>query len=147
MKPLGKKQAKRKPKAKPGCGLCGNTEQLTKTPCCNHWICDDLEQYELFSFANTSCYRNHERYTLCSYHYCEDHEGNWQDCQDCREEFDTEIYVYQGTNEFNFEVLKNPPAYEPTHCKGCNRIIHLGDGGYTLASGNYFCMKCKSFPT
>ncbi len=31
-----------------------------------------------------------------------------------RESFETEMYVYYGTNEYNFEVLENPPEYEPT---------------------------------
>lgn len=145
MKPLGKKHKKSKPTNRRECGLCGNTKNLTKTPCCDNWICDDSGDYVLFSFANNSCYRNHDRYTICSYHYHEDHEGNWQDCQECLEDFETEIYVAHGTNEFNFEVLKNPPSYEPTYCTGCKSIIHLGEGGYTIASGNYYCMKCKPF--
>ncbi len=51
------------------CGLCGKTEKLIKTPCCDHWICDDTHKYVLFSYATTSCYRNHDRYTLCAAHY------------------------------------------------------------------------------
>ena len=32
----------------------------TDTPCCNNWICDDEDQYVLFSYAHNSCYRNHD---------------------------------------------------------------------------------------
>jgi len=32
------------------CGLCGATNNLTKTDCCGQWICDDEDQYELFSY-------------------------------------------------------------------------------------------------
>ena len=54
---------------KPRCGLCGKTENLTKTECCGQWICDDEDQYVMFSFARNSCWRNHRRFTLCGYHY------------------------------------------------------------------------------
>jgi hypothetical protein len=26
------------------------------------------------------------------------------------------VYLWYGTNEYNFEKLPNPPAYEPTKC-------------------------------
>ncbi len=65
---------KSKPTAeKPRCGLCGKTKKLTKTECCGHWICDDEDQYALFSYERNSCHRNHRRYTLCGYHYDEGH--------------------------------------------------------------------------
>src|SRR3712207_858602 len=76
------------------CGLCGKTGRLTKSECCDQWICDDESSYRLFSYARNSCSRNHGRYTLCGYHHNEGHAGDWRDCQECREAFDTEIYVY-----------------------------------------------------
>lgn len=81
-------------KIKPKCGLCGSSKKaLIKTPCCNNWICDDEDTYVIFSYARNSCYRHHDRYTLCSSHFHEGHDGKWQD---------------MGTNEHNFEVLENP---------------------------------------
>jgi hypothetical protein len=62
-------------KAKPRCGLCGKRGKLTKTECCDQWICDDTENYVLFSYARNSCARNHGRYTLCAHHYNEGHQG------------------------------------------------------------------------
>ena len=50
--------------AQPRCGLCGATDNLTRTECCGNGICDDADQYVLFSFARSSCYRNHDRFTL-----------------------------------------------------------------------------------
>jgi hypothetical protein len=127
----------------PRCGLCGSTTKpLTRTSCCGNWICDDEGDYVLFSYATNSCHRNHDRYTLCSHHYNEQHKGRWQDCKKCRENFETEMYVWYGTNEYNFEKLENPPAFEPTHCGDCGRVIHLGTDGYTLAEGKYYCEKC-----
>ena len=126
----------------PLCGLCGKSGKLTKTDCCDQWICDDEDQYVLFSYARNSCSRNHDRYTLCGYHYNEGHAGDWKTCQKCRDDIETEMYVYYGTNEYNFEKLKNSPDYEPTRCSKCNSIIVLSDGGYSSKGGEYFCSEC-----
>src|SRR4030042_2060853 len=72
---------------RPRCGLCGKTTNLTKTECCGQWICDDEDQYVLFSFDTNSCHRNHDRYTLCANHDHEGHEGKWQECPEGRGAF------------------------------------------------------------
>lgn len=126
----------------PRCGLCGKTENLTKTPCCDNWICNDDEQYVMFSNAQNSCSRNHRNLTLCGFHFNEGHEGNWQDCQLCKDSFETEIYVDFGTNEYNFEKLKNPPSFEDTRCSSCDKVIILSEGGYSLHGKEYYCEKC-----
>lgn len=130
----------------PRCGLCGKRKNLTKTLCCDQWICDDEHTYVMFSYARNSCHRNHDRYTLCSFHFHEGHKGDWRKCKKCRNNFETEIYVYFGTNEYNFVKLENPPAFEPTRCKSCSRVINLGRDGYTIDGGNYFCTKCYKIP-
>jgi len=138
--------AKKRKASRPGaaCGLCGKTTNLTRTECCGQWICDDEDQYVLFSYARNSCHRNHTRYTLCGFHHVEGHAGRWQDCQECRDAFETEMYVWYGTNEYNFEKLPNPPAYEPTHCHACGRVIVLGAEGYSVRAGDYFCEECTA---
>lgn len=128
----------------PRCGLCGKTTNLTKTECCNQWICNDEEQYVMFSYAQNSCYRNHSRYTLCGSHYTEEHAGDWKDCEECRNGFETEMYVWYGTNEYNFEKLPNPPKYDPTKCAKCGKTINLGKDGYTMKSKKYYCMNCMN---
>jgi hypothetical protein len=129
------------------CGLCGKARNLTKTECCGNWICDDQHKYQLFTFARNSCSRNHDRYTLCGHHYSEDHTGDWKTCQKCREDFEPEMHVYFGTNEYNFEKLSNPPKFEPTHCSKCKRIISLSQDGYMLEpGGKYVCMECSDLP-
>ena len=106
------------------CGLCGKTKRLTRTECCRRWICDDEGNYVAFSYARNSCSRNHRRFTLCGLHHTEGHRGEWKSCVACREHCaELEMYVWYGTNEHNFEKLENPPAYEPTHCGGCGRVI------------------------
>jgi hypothetical protein len=127
---------------RPRCGLCGKTTRLTKTECCNQWICDDEDKYVMFSYARNSCSRNHRRFTLCGYHDAEGHEGRWQDCTKCRESFETEMYVYYGTNEYNFVKLENPPAFEPTHCTRCGHVISLAEDGYSILGEEYLCEAC-----
>jgi len=129
---------------KPQCGLCGKTTNLTKTKCCGQWICDDEDQYVLFSYDRNSCYRNHRRYTLCGYHNSEGHSGNWKTCPKCKKDCETEMYVYYGTNEYNFEKLEDIPNYEPTRCTKCNSIIVLSEGGYSQTASGYFCTQCTN---
>ena len=132
---------------RPACGLCGNMLQLTRTMCCDEWICDDEGDYALFSYARNSCYRNHRRQTLCGYHHAEEHPGDWQDCEKCREEaMKTEMYVWRGTNEYNFETLEDPPNFEPTHCAECGRRINLGEEGFSVSGDSYRCEDCTSLP-
>jgi hypothetical protein len=127
---------------KPRCGLCGKTSRLTRTECCGNWICDDEADYQMFSYARNSCHRNHWRYTLCGFHFNEEHKGHWKDCEACRKDFETEIYVYYGTNEYNFDKLENPPEFEPTLCSRCGKVINLGLGGYSFGSDGYTCWEC-----
>jgi hypothetical protein len=55
----------------------------------------------------------------------------------------TEMYVWYGTNEYNFEKLENPPSYEPTHCSGCGKVISLGEDGYSRLGEKFWCEKCQ----
>lgn len=126
------------------CGLCGKSGRLTKTECCNRTICDDEQEYVAFSYARNSCSRNHGRYTLCAAHFSERHGGSWKTCAPCREAFETEMYVWYGTNEYNFEKLENPPKFRPTFCAGCHRRISLGTDGYVIGGGKYWCEECGS---
>jgi len=128
--------------SKPQCGLCGKKTKLIQTPCCGQWICNDQHKYVLFSYATNSCQRNHDRYTLCSYHYHEKHKGDWKRCAKCKKSFLTEMYVWFGTNEYNFEKLENPPTYKPTTCAQCGKVIVLGEDGYSIDGSKYFCWDC-----
>jgi len=98
----------------------------------------------MFSYARNSCWRNHDRYTLCAYHYHEGHTGAWQTCKTCRESFETEDYVDMATNEYNFEKLQNPPSYKPTKCAECGKVIIRAHGGYSIVPNKgYVCGACS----
>jgi len=127
------------------CFICGKKTKLTKTECCNQWICDDENKYVLFSYAHNSCKRNHRQYTLCGHHHTEEHSGDWKTCKKCKGDTELEMYVYFGTNEYNFEKLENPPTYKPTLCIKCRKVINLSKDGYSMNKDGYFCMKCFSY--
>ena len=134
---------KKMTQVKPVCGLCRKSKKLYKTSCCDNWICDDEDNYVLFSFARNSCHRNHDHYTICAFHYHEDHKGDWKTCEKCKNSFDTEDFVWMATNEYNFEKLPNPPSYKPTHCSECHKIIIHSEDGYTLVpDGRILCEVC-----
>ncbi|MCI0748393.1 MAG: hypothetical protein L0Y58_23550 [Verrucomicrobia subdivision 3 bacterium] len=54
------------------------------------------------------------------------------------------MYVWYGTNEYNFEVLENPPRYEPTPCDRCGIVIKLGTDGYTIGPEGTLCERCSN---
>ncbi len=127
----------------PRCGLCGKTKNLVRTECCGNWICDDESTYVMFSYACNSCHRNHNRYTLCAHHHIEGHAGDWKTCRKCRAGCETEMYVWYGTNEYNFEKLESPPSFTPTHCAKCRAVISLANDGYSISAKGYLCDSCS----
>lgn len=133
---------------KPACFICGSTENLTKTECCGHWICDDESEYVPFSYQSNSCYRNHRKYTLCGHHHAEEHKGHWKNCKKCKDDFKNqmELYVDFGTNEYNYETLDKIPEVKPTYCSKCNRKINLTQDVYAMQGGKYICEFCTDTP-
>jgi len=70
--------------------------------------------------------------TVCSWHYKEEHNGNWKDCKQCPNDFETEVYVGMAvTKSDNFEILKNPPQFERTHCYACGTMLDLNGSAYS----------------
>ena len=120
------------------CGPCGRVGSLTRTECCNNLICDDERSY-----SRNGCLTRHDRFTLCGSHLNEGHAGAWQTCRKCCDEFETEIYVWYGTNQWNFVKLENPPSFRPTLCSTCGQRIRLGTDGYSaLPDGRKLCERC-----
>jgi len=52
------------------------------------------------------------------------------------------MYVWYGTNEYNFTKLENPPDYEPTRCSCCGTVIKLGTEAYSCLGEQYWCEEC-----
>ncbi len=127
----------------PACRLCGRTKkQRHKTECCGNWVCGDESEYVMFSYSRDICSRNHRRYTLCAFHHAEGHKGDWKNCKKCRKFFEPEMYVWYGTNEYNFEKLPKQTAFKPTYCSKCGERIILPDGGFSVFCGIYRCDDC-----
>jgi hypothetical protein len=53
------------------------------------------------------------------------------------------MYVYYGTNEYNFVKLENPPSYEPTLCETCGKVIRLAEDTYSMKGEGYYCARCS----
>lgn len=142
------KSSKKQKKARAGippCGLCGKSKKPRfRTDCCGNWICGDESDYVLFSYARNICARNHRRFTLCGSHHAEEHPGDWKTCRQCYDNFkhELEMYVWYGTNEYNFETLPNPPEFQPTHCAKCGKVIILSESGYSTLCNVYRCDDC-----
>jgi hypothetical protein len=120
------KREKRTGRPKAVCGLCGRSKRVTSTECCGKSICDDEGTYELLSYARSSCSCNHRRLTLCGTHHTGGHAGDWKNCPKCREDCKTEMYVYYGTNAYNFEKLPSPVSFTPCKCSECGEVVRLG---------------------
>jgi hypothetical protein len=99
--------------AKNKCGMCGrNTREcfidkqttLTQIECCNNWICFDEDSYHMRLFGKpfryeTSCYRDHYRYSLCFFHFNEKHKAkSYKTCTQCKKEFPEDYEYYSMYN-------------------------------------------------
>jgi len=60
----------------------------------------------------------------------------------CTSDYNSRMAVWYGTNKHNFEILKNPPNFELTHCSVCGAVIRLPDGGYMQLGPSYWCGAC-----
>jgi len=85
------------------CFICGDEDSpLVKTKCCHQWVCCDTS---FLSFRGGGyCLFEHENYSVCHYHYNNNHEGKWEDCKECQEFFGKEAFE----SELNFKPkIKN----------------------------------------
>ncbi len=125
------------------CELCRRvSDHLRETECCGRMVCMVLLS-DGWSLSKSSCLIKHGRFTLCGAHHAERHGGDWKSCEVCPKTWPLEMYVWYGTNKWNFEKLENPPSYEPTHCAGCGRVIVLSKDGYSRdPAGSHRCVNC-----
>jgi len=149
-----------KPEQDTKCGLCNQTNQqvflkkgkpLTKTSCCNNWICDDHHTYVVNTFLRNSCQRNHDRYTICGYHHTENHDGKWQDCRVCKRGMPKIDYIDKSTNDYNFANekldIKNRVKIKCATCSFESDNMNNFAGKITHKNGDakFYCKKseCK----
>lgn len=133
------------------CGLCGKQGRLTRTECCNRLVCDDRDDTILFIPSRPQCEYMHARYTVCSVHHNDGHDGaiDWRECAQCRVYFaEFESYVGFGTSSFNFaeDQWDEVPTFEPTYCSKCKGMMKLNSEAHSaLPDGNMLCERCCGF--
>ncbi|KAG8698387.1 hypothetical protein FRC08_005963 [Ceratobasidium sp. 394] len=136
------------PPADSYCGLCGQSDgPLMKTRCCNRTICDDQGNYQMFSYSQASCARNHDRYTRCCYHFNEGHGGDALSCEKCDNDHEGETATWYLTNNFNFleDVERaNPPSFAPTKCSKCGQPIKLNVEAVMHGPNGKECSRCSA---
>lgn len=122
------------------CAVCGKANRpLKRSECCDQPLCLLGDVF----VSKQCCWARHGRYTLCNHHFNEGHAGEWKTCRSCRTDFETEMYVWYGTNEFNVEKLEDPPAYQPKKCARCGVAIALSRDAYSQnPDGTYHCAAC-----
>jgi hypothetical protein len=78
------------------CSSCGEEGlPMVKTRCCDKWICCDTA---FLSFRGGGfCNFEHEKYSMCYFHYNEGHLGERKDCEECKDFFGDEFKA--ETNE------------------------------------------------
>ncbi|ESZ97827.1 hypothetical protein SBOR_1836 [Sclerotinia borealis F-4128] len=129
------------------CGLCGKTDNLTRTECCDRAICNDDGDYQAFSYSNISCNRNHRRYTLCAFHHNEEHVGKyWKKCEKCvgGVTFNQDTMITQGTSSYNFkeDEWKDAPELKPTKCGNCQKVVSTATEMHSGGGEHLRCMRC-----
>ncbi len=73
------------------CHFCGRESvPLVKTECCDQWMCCDTNYLSIR--GGGYCQFQHEHYSICHFHYNEQHKGPWQECAECRDFFDEAQY-------------------------------------------------------
>ncbi|KAI5833544.1 hypothetical protein K523DRAFT_295627 [Schizophyllum commune Tattone D] len=143
------RQARGEPVPSPDsyCGLCGKENgPLRRTECCNRTICDDYENYTMFTFSANSCSRNHDRYTRCCYHFNEGHPGSDPlQCSKCSTSHDAEKEAWYMTNNYNFQedILRAKPApFAPKHCTECGKQVKQNAEAVSYGPSGLQCGRC-----
>ena len=80
------------------CRFCGDESvPLVKTRCCEQWSCCDTDYISIR--GGGYCQFEHENYSACHFHYNENHQGSWRECEECRNFFGEKQYK----EELNFK--------------------------------------------
>ena len=119
------------PTASDCCGICGKSDgPLMRTECCGNWICDNEDEYVMFSYSRQQCARSHRRYTTCGSHYGNGHSGDWRTCKKCADDRHGEAKSWYSTNGYNFT-----PGLDSDYPKGQMVTEACGNCGGRIATG------------
>lgn len=130
---------------KPSCGVCGTTKtRIVRTECCGLWLCDNSEEYQLFSYSRAFCARSHSRYTLCGAHYAESHSGDWRSCATCSSAYDSANHMWYAFNGYNFTPGLPQPKGTPWTfpCEVCGVRVAPGFEEYSSGGRGLTCGSC-----
>lgn len=136
------------------CFVCGATPDEVNigfTECCNVPVCDNEEEYEMFSFSRDHCMRSHSRYTACAFHFNEGHTSNdWRTCGQCKNNFEQDgaARSWFSTNGFcvtpGLETSLPQGSYITQPCSKCNGRITPGHDtvSYSFSDGSAPAAQC-----
>jgi hypothetical protein len=73
-------------------------------------------------------------------------ETHWRDCGECRATMGVESYVGQGTSNCNFaeDYWEDVPAFEPTCCAKCGKMVKVNSEGYSTGPKGTYCENCTA---
>jgi len=82
------------------CHFCGDKSlPLVKMSCCNQWACCDTSFLSIRGGEHCQ-FEHDESYSICHFHYNENHQGLWQECKECRDFFEDEQFNEELKNKF-----------------------------------------------
>ena len=101
-----------KPKSeKPRAASCSKTGKLRKTQCCGNWVCDDHDKYVPFSYAQKQLQPGiMTTIPSAGIITMKGMEATGKTARNAATYFETEMYVWYGTNDYNFEKLETRPS-------------------------------------
>eukprot|EP01029_Cantina_marsupialis_P004276 TRINITY_DN1430_c0_g4_i1.p1 TRINITY_DN1430_c0_g4~~TRINITY_DN1430_c0_g4_i1.p1 ORF type:complete len:263 (-),score=43.21 TRINITY_DN1430_c0_g4_i1:210-998(-) len=146
--PLYSSMEEAESKGKKACIICGSKRNLTLTECCGMPVCDNEDEYVMFSYSREFCIRNHSRYTLCGFHATEGHDGDWRECSKCFDDLRGEAISWYGTNGWNCtpmlekDIKKDDMLSEK--CVHCGGRIMTGFEGHSSSRDGISCETCSN---
>lgn len=137
------------------CKLCSkgwSDVRLKRTYCCKQVVCNNEDEYQMFSYSRQFCNRSHSRYTLCGYHgnerECKKHR-DWRLCTECVKCDDpTRVAdkLWRGLNSYNIYPMlaKDVPRHSLCEtCSKCQKKFISGVEGSTHSREGISCPRCN----
>lgn len=141
---LGPRARSSNPK-RASCFACGSPKQLIPTECCGSLVCVSPPGVGPYSNPVHDCKGSHARYTLCGYHFDAEHGGDWTSCEQCKAEFEPELYQFYASNRFNsvsvhvsLEVIQKPS------CTDCGKTFSILADAFAVEKNEFLCSDCDT---